>query len=58
MLLFALSLASALFGYGWVGGLQLEAARLLFFALLGLAALTFLVDFLRGESQTAFHRSA
>ena len=31
---FVLALLSALLGYGWVGGLQLEPARLLFFALL------------------------
>ncbi len=48
VLLFVISMVSALFGFGWVAGLQFEAARLLFFLFLLLAALTFGVDFLRG----------
>jgi uncharacterized membrane protein YtjA (UPF0391 family) len=45
---FVLALLSALLGYGWVGGLQLEPARLLFFALLALAVVLFVANFLRG----------
>ena len=48
VLLLMMALVSALFGFGWVAGLEFGVARVLFFLFLGLAVLMGALDLVRG----------